>query len=76
MERVYKNKFGRYTAIGDYINYLEMNDIIILPLFGIKADDDAYNCFSRLFPHVEVINSRDIAEFDGVLNCISCGYLI
>jgi agmatine deiminase len=71
-----KNKDGRYTAIGDYVNYLEMENLIILPIFGVKEDEKVYELFSMLFGNVDIINSVDIAKEDGVLNCISCAYLL
>lgn len=75
-QRFKTNEMGMITAIGDYINFLEMKDLVILPTFGLKEDDEANELFSKLYKNVETLYSFDIANYDGVLNCISCAYLI
>ena len=37
------------SAKGIYINYLEMEKLIILPVFGIKEDDEAIRQFEKIF---------------------------
>ena len=68
-----KNKYGDYTAKGVYINYLHIGNLIILPTFGQKEDESAFNKLQKVFPTVkiETINSNQISEDGGVLNCIS-----
>jgi agmatine deiminase len=60
-------------AHGYYINYLQMENLIVVPTFGLKEDDQALKKMEELFPGQTVIgiNSRDIAEKGGVLNCIT-----
>ncbi len=60
-------------ANGIYINYIEMKDIIILPVFDMKEDVIAIQQFKRLFPENKIlpIESNEIAYGGGVLNCIS-----
>lgn len=60
-------------ANGIYINYLQMEKIIILPTFNIKQDDAVVKLFESLFNgHViTTIESNVIADNGGILNCIS-----
>ena len=60
-------------AHGCYINYLQMENLIIVPTFGLKEDDQAVRKFEELFPGQTIasVESRDIAEQGGVLNCIT-----
>ncbi len=68
----YSNK-TTYHANGIYINYLQMNDLIVLPTFGFEEDEIAKTKMSVLFPHyrIETIDSNSIALNGGVLNCIT-----
>lgn len=61
------------TADGFYINYLQMENLILLPTFGKKEDESVYRQFEELFPGqiIESIDSREISRGGGVLNCIS-----
>jgi agmatine deiminase len=58
---------------GLYINYLQMDNFILLPTFEMKEDETAYRQFEELFPRqkIETIDSRDISVDGGVLNCIT-----
>lgn len=60
-------------ADGLYINYLQMDNFILLPTFEKKEDEKAYRQFEQLFPRqtIETIDSRDISVDGGVLNCIT-----
>lgn len=68
-----KNKDGDITAIGCYMNFLELDDLIIIPKFEITEDDLAYSKIQEYFPLKKVVqlDCRVIAEEGGVLNCIS-----
>jgi len=61
------------TAIGYYINYLHVKNLIILPVFGLQKDEKAYEQIDNLFKgtKIETLNINKIAEEGGVLNCIS-----
>jgi agmatine deiminase len=63
------------SAIGLYINYLEVGRLIILPKFETEGNRDAETLalFKKLFPnrYVEQVNINAIAEEGGLLNCIS-----
>jgi len=60
-------------ADGLYINYLHMENFILLPTFKKKQDETAYRQFEQLFPGqvIESIDSREISADGGVLNCIT-----
>jgi agmatine deiminase len=58
-------------AVGIYINYLQMKDIVFMPVFGLPEDEEAYAILSRHFPKVVPVASNDIAKEGGVLNCIA-----
>lgn len=65
---------GNYDmADGLYINYLQMDNFILLPTFEKKEDEKAYRQFEQLFSRqtIETIDSRDISVDGGVLNCIT-----
>jgi len=69
----YKNK--SMSAIGCYMNYLEIGNLIIFPIFKLEGnkDDEAYNLISSLYPAkiIERININEIALKGGLMNCIS-----
>jgi len=62
-----------YHAIGCYINYLEVQDLIVLPVFEVEnnKDEEVLNLFFQIFPDrkIETINYNEIGLFGGLLNC-------
>ena len=40
-----------YSAIGIYVNYLELNDLIIVPIFNSKEDQVAVEIIKKAFPN-------------------------
>lgn len=64
-----------HQANGCYINYLQMKGLIILPVFGLKEDELAVRQFEELFKGQKLItlDSNEIANEGGVLNCVSWG---
>jgi len=61
------------SADGLYINYLQMENFILLPTFHKRDDEIAFRQFEQLFPRqtIETIDSRQISKDGGVLNCIT-----
>lgn len=61
------------SADGLYINYLQMENFILLPTFNKRDDEVAFRQFEQLFPGqtIETIDSRQISKDGGVLNCIT-----
>ena len=60
-------------ANGDYINYLQMQNCIIVPTFNKNADEPAVSKLEEIFPEqtIKTIDCSEIANDGGVLNCIS-----
>jgi agmatine deiminase len=60
-------------AIGCYVNYLEVQDLIVLPKFEIEKnyDREVYELFSQIFPDrkIEMINYKAVGLMGGLLNC-------
>jgi agmatine deiminase len=61
------------SAKGCYINYLQVGDLVILPVFKMEADDRAYKTALEVFRghKIETLYSASIANEGGVLNCVS-----
>jgi len=68
----YDNK-SKIQARGIYINYLEIGNHIILPVFGMKEDNIALKKFEELFRGrtISTVNCNEIADEGGILNCIT-----
>lgn len=69
---VYDNKSINH-ANGDYINYLQMENTVIIPTFGIKEDELAVRQLETIFvgQNIQTIESNEIAYDGGILNCIT-----
>lgn len=67
----YFNSAG-ISAVGSYLNFLETEKHIILPVFGGAQDETAVKCANEVFnKKIIAVNINGIAEKGGVLNCIS-----
>lgn len=69
----HKIKGNTDHAIGIYLNYLEVGNLIVMPVFGVPGNKDA-EALAKLkgvFPSktIETIDYNDIALAGGVLNC-------
>ena len=73
---VYENK-NFDQARGDYINYLQMENTVIIPTFGMKEDDKVVKQFEHLFvgQTIATVPSNDVANDGGILNCITWNIL-
>lgn len=69
---VYDNKTYD-DAAGLYLNYLELKDHIILPIFGKETDKKAIEIFKEIFPNKKIIpiKSNQPAKDTGVINCLT-----
>ena len=71
----FKDIKHRHHAIGIYVNYLEVNDLIVVPIFEVPGKEDidalAIERFSEIFPNrkIETINYNEIGLEGGLLNC-------
>lgn len=71
---LYTDKKSPRSAIGCYVNYLELDDLIIFPIFGIHSKDEkAIKKIKTYFPNktIEPVIINDIANEGGLMNCIS-----
>jgi agmatine deiminase len=61
------------SAKGLYLNYLEMKQAVIVPIFKEKEDEIAIKTLEEVFRAKAVlsVDCSEIAEQGGVLNCIS-----
>ena len=72
----YDNKKDDH-ANGEYINFLQMQQAIIIPTFGIKEDDAVVKQFEQLFAGqtIATVDGNDLANDGGILNCITWNIL-
>lgn len=60
-------------AIGCYVNYLEVENLIVIPIFEIEnnKDREVYDMFRQIFPDrkIETMNYNKIGLLGGLLNC-------
>ena len=59
------------SAVGIYVNYLELNNLIVLPVFGRDEDKQTVDIIQKAFPDkvIETINYDEVAQEGGLLNC-------
>ena len=59
------------SAVGIYVNYLEVDDLIVMPVFDRDEDKEAEEILKKTFPNkqIETINYKDVAKEGGLLNC-------
>jgi agmatine deiminase len=62
-----------YHAIGCYLNYLEVDNLIVIPIFETEKnkDQEVHDKFRMIFPDrkIEAINYNEIGFYGGLLNC-------
>lgn len=60
------------SAVGCYLNFLETEQTIFLPVFDVAMDNEAIDTAKNIFNKIIVpVNINEIAKDGGVLNCIS-----
>lgn len=71
----YMDKKHKHTAIGCYMNYLEIGNLIIFPIFqtDYNKDDEAFKLIKRKYPDkiIEPVNINEIVNHGGLMNCIT-----
>ena len=76
----YKDSKHPENAIGIYVNYLEVGNLIVLPVFEVEGNKDAeaIETFKQIFPDkiIETINYNEVALEGGVLNCSTWVYKV
>jgi agmatine deiminase len=65
------------SAEGIYVNYLEMEQAIIIPTFKRKEDENAVKMLEKIFQGKTIVtlDSSEIAKEGGILNCITWNIL-
>lgn len=61
------------SAVGNYVNFLRVGDLVVMPTYGIPEDQEAQQRLQKSLPQAEIVplDSRELAKDGGVLNCIS-----
>ena len=61
------------SAKGLYINYLQMEQAVIVPIFKSKHDEQAIKIMEEVFKGqtIATIDGNELAEEGGILNCIT-----
>ncbi|HTU18695.1 MAG TPA: agmatine deiminase family protein [Gemmataceae bacterium] len=64
---------GIPSAVGCYLNFLRVGQLVVMPAFGLPQDDLACRTLERLLPGAGVVPLRceGLASKGGVLNCVS-----
>ncbi|MDE7086538.1 MAG: agmatine deiminase family protein [Prevotella sp.] len=66
-------KSHEMNAIGIYVNYLEVDNLIVLPKFNVDGnrDEETIELFKKIFPDriIETIDYNEVAIEGGLLNC-------
>lgn len=59
------------SAVGCYLNFLETEKTIFLPMFGVDTDNEAIELAKNIFDKTIIpVNINEIAKYGGLLNCI------
>jgi len=61
------------SAVGLYINYLRVGDVVVIPSYDRPEDEAALEKIRHVMPDAGVfqVSCRNLAEEGGVLNCVS-----
>ncbi|WP_299703221.1 agmatine deiminase family protein [uncultured Pontibacter sp.] len=69
----FKSKHYTDSAIGCYVNFLEVKDLIVVPIFEVfgNRDEEVVKLFKSIYPKrtIETINFNQIGLHGGLLNC-------
>ena len=60
---------------GLYINFLKLDNLIVMPSFGQDEDEEVQKTLERLFHRdVKKINASKLATEGGLINCVTWDY--
>jgi agmatine deiminase len=64
---------NKISSVGNYINYLRVGNLIIIPIYKDRRDDQAVHVITESHPGVEIktLDCRKIAQEGGCWNCLS-----
>ena len=62
-----------FHANGIYMNFLQMENVLVIPIFNMMEDEIAVKSFENNFNDytIRTLESNEIAYDGGVLNCIT-----
>ncbi len=67
--------YPKHSSVGVYVNYLEVGNLIIFPIFDVRGnkDDEALEIIRNALPDrkIEPIQVNELANAGGLLNCVS-----
>lgn len=68
-----KQQEGIPSAVGNYVNFLRIGRLILLPAYGTRSDQQAREALTRACPGtmVAAVRCAELAREGGVLHCIS-----
>jgi agmatine deiminase len=68
-----RSEDGIPSALGNYINFLRVGNLIVVPAYGKPEDEKACRTLERLCPKATVIplNCVKLSRKGGVLNCVT-----
>jgi agmatine deiminase len=71
-----RSHYGIESAVGCYTNFLRTEQVIVVPAYGRKHDEEAIAKLRTVFPNVPVVSldCRALASRGGVLNCIAASF--
>ena len=71
--RVEEEHDGIPSAVGNYVNFLRVSSLVVVPAYGVMQDDLACRTLERLLPGATVVPLRceELAREGGVLNCVA-----
>lgn len=64
---------GIPSAVGNYVNFLRIGKLIVVPAYGVAEDDEACRMLQQLCPDARVVSlpCTELAREGGVLNCVT-----
>jgi agmatine/peptidylarginine deiminase len=64
---------GLPSAVGNYVNFLQINRLLVVPRYGLPQDDEARKVLGEVShgSRVDALNCRAVANYGGALNCIT-----
>jgi agmatine deiminase len=73
-ERLRRNEIG--SAVGNYVNYLRIGKLIVMPVYGLSQDEEAIRALERYLPGTDIVPlpSSSLAQEGGVLHCASWSF--
>jgi len=61
------------SAVGNYVNFLRVGPVVVVPAYGLPEDQEALRLLQELLPDCQIhsLPCRELAQEGGVLNCVT-----